>query len=120
MPTSIEVLSHWFQDLLVFDVISVAIEADVQSILRRADVLFWALSALYLVNCALGLTVSSCAHLVGSLGDSASEPVGRFDVSTSLTPLLLHGLFPFFSFFLVPSVMKTNVFIYEYIFSLFF
>ena len=33
VPAPIEVFSHWFQDLLVSDVISVAIEADVQGIL---------------------------------------------------------------------------------------
>ena len=33
MSTSIEVLSHWFLCLLVFDVIFVAIEADVQGVL---------------------------------------------------------------------------------------
>ena len=86
MPAPIEVLSHWFLNLFVFDVRPVAIEAEMQSILRRADVLLSALPALYLVNCAHGLAVSRCAHLVGFSGHSALEPVGRFDVSTSLTP----------------------------------
>ena len=33
VPTFVEVLSHWFLCLLVFDVISVAVEANVQGIL---------------------------------------------------------------------------------------
>ena len=89
MSTSIEVLSHWFLHLLVFDVVSVTIEPDVQGILGRTKVLFWALPALYPVNCALGLAISSCVHLVGfsgSLGVSALERVCGFDVSASLTP----------------------------------
>ena len=106
VPAPIEVLSHWFQDLLVSDVISVAIEADVQSVLRQANVLFWALSALYLVNCALGLTVSRCAHLVGSLGHSASKRVGRFDVSTSLTPSAV--AWPVAILFLLPGAFSDE------------
>ena len=102
VPMLIEVLSHWFLNLLVFDVISVAIEADVQGILGRTNILLSALPALYHVNCVLGLAGSSRAHLVGFLGHSVSgflgdsvsgflggsalECVCGFDVSTSLTP----------------------------------
>ena len=46
VSTLIEVLSHWFLHLLFSDVISVAIEADVQGILCRADILFVAFLAL--------------------------------------------------------------------------
>ena len=46
VSTSIEVLSHWFLYLHVSNVISVAIEADVQGILCRADILFVAFLAL--------------------------------------------------------------------------
>ena len=100
MSTSIEVLSYRFLRLLVSDVISVAIEADVQGIIGRSTILFSALPALYQVHSALGLAVSRCAHLVGFLGDSASELICGFDVSTGLTaspvpwPVSILSLFP--------------------------
>ena len=84
MSTSIEVLSHWFL-CLVFDVISMAIEADVQGILCQTDILFWALPALYQIDHTLCLAGSRCVHLVGFFGHSASKHVCGFDVSTSLT-----------------------------------
>ena len=85
MPTSIEVLSHRFLYILVFDVVSVAIEADVQGIVCRTDVLFWALPTLYEIDHTLRLAGSRFEHLVAFLGNSASESICGFDVSTSLT-----------------------------------
>ena len=83
MSTLIEVLSHWFL-CLVFDVTSVTIEANVQGILCRTDVLFWALPALYQIDHILGLAGDRCVHLVRFFGDRASECVCGLDVSTSL------------------------------------
>ena len=103
VSTLIEVLSHRFQNLLVFDVTSVTIEADVQGILGQTNILFWALPALYHVNCALGLAVSRCVHLVGFLGfgtDRASESICGFDVlagfaaSAVAWPVSILFLFP--------------------------
>ena len=45
--------------------------------------MFLALPALYQIDHTLCLAGSRCAHLVGSFGDSASECVGGFDMSTS-------------------------------------
>ena len=50
VSTSIEMLSHWFLYLHVSDVMSVAIEADLQGILCRADILFVAFLALYQID----------------------------------------------------------------------
>ena len=58
VPAPIKVLSHWFQDLFVSDVIFVTIEADVQGILCRTDVLLLALSAPNQIDRTLGLTAS--------------------------------------------------------------
>ena len=86
VSTSIEVLSHCrFLCFHVSDVISVAVEADVQGILCHSNVLLAAPPALYQVHSALGLTGSRCAHLVGSFGDSTLERVGGLDVSASNT-----------------------------------
>ena len=85
VSTSIEVLRHWFLHFLAFDVISVAIEADVQGILCSSNVLFSALPALYQIDHTLGLAGSRCVHLVGFASDSASECVRGFDMLAGLT-----------------------------------
>ena len=86
MSTPIEVLSHRFLNLLVFDVRPVAIEAEMQGILCWTYVLLLALFALYDIHTTLGLAVSRCAHLEGLSGHRASKRVGRLEVSTSLAP----------------------------------
>ena len=117
---SIEVLSHRFLHLLVFDVMSVAIEADVQAILCRTNVLLLALPALYEIDHTLRLAYGMCAHLVGFSSDFTSERVGHFDMSTIFTASLVtwpvsifpgscgdgdkhfHLDIPFFTFFFIP------------------
>ena len=84
MSTSIEMLNHWFL-CLVFDVISMAIEADVQGILCQTDILFWALPALYQIDHTLCLAGGRCVHLVRFFGDRASECICGLDVLTSFT-----------------------------------